>query len=267
MQNSLIPQPPLDALVTPGVEFWVTLINGMVTVVWLGYALLEWRRTGKATFLLLVLGGAAMCTIEPFIDTVGACWFPENAPVAFNFYGRPMPYWLIFSYPNYFGVGAAVIWRMMRAGMTQGKLWKLYIGMFLTDVILEVVLLPFGAYLYYGQQPLVFMHFPVWWATINCCTPIVMAAAMTRFEAYFANGWRQLAIIPLSLTVTMAVNAAIGWPSWLVINTPMSPIITQIGGFASLALSVWLMSMIVKGLATTVEKAEPEVSLMAARAS
>jgi len=263
MQNSLLLQPPLGATVDPRVEFWVTLINVIVGLAWLGYAIVEWRRTGRTTFLLLVLGGAAMCIIEPFIDTVGACWFPQNAPAAFKFYGRPMPYWLIFSYLNYFGVGTAVIWRMMRAGMSRGKLWGLYAGMFIADVILEAVLLPFNSYLYYGSQPLVILHFPIWWAAINSCTPIMLAAAVTRYEAYFSHSWRQLAIIPLSLTITMAVNAAVGWPSWLVINTPVSGLITQIGGLTSIALSIWLTAFIVKEFAAAPAAAAPKLSNLA----
>jgi hypothetical protein len=60
------------------------------------------------------------------------------------------------------------------------------------------------------------------------------------------RGWRQLQIIPLALTVSITVNAAVGWPSWLVINTPVPPLLTQLGGVASFGLSAWFMWIIVQ---------------------
>ncbi len=149
MQNSLVPLPPTGALVDPRVEFWLTLVNVIVGLIWVGYAVFDWRRSGKATYLLILLSGAAMCSIEPFIDTVGACWFPNNTACAFKFYGRPMPYWLIFSYLNYFGAAAAVMWQKMRNGMSRNTLWLFYAGLFIADVALEVALLPFKDYMYY----------------------------------------------------------------------------------------------------------------------
>jgi len=48
------------------------------------------------------------------------------------------------------------------------------------------------------------------------------------------------------LTVSIAVNAGVGWPSWLVINTPVPPLFTELGGLASFGLSAWFMGIIVR---------------------
>jgi hypothetical protein len=240
----LLPQPPFDTLVDPQVELWVTVVTLIGALVAAGFAVRDWRQSGRPTVLLLLIGGAAMTSIEPFIDTVGGCWFPRNGWTAFQTYGRPMPIWLICSYLTYFGGGMAVMWRLMRQGLSRSQLWALYAGGIASDCLLEMTLLHFQPYLYYGPQPLMVAKFPLWWAAINTVTPMAAAAILLRYERFLTAGWRQLQIVPLTLSVSIGMNAVIGWPSWLVINTPVGPLLTQIGGLASFALSAWCMSIV-----------------------
>jgi hypothetical protein len=256
IQNSvLLPQPPFGALVDPAVEFWVTTANIIAGFLGTAYAVYDWRRSGKPTFLLLLLGGAAMTSIEPFIDTVGGCWFPPTAWTAFKTYGRPIPVWLIFSYISYFGIGMGVMWRLMRKGLSRGQLWALYLGGIAADCLLEMVLLQFKPYMYYGRQPLMVLGFPLWWAAINALTPMAAAVLVFRYENYLTRSWRQLLILPMSIAVTMAVNAMVGWPSWMAINTPVPQPITQLGGVASFLFSAWFMSLVVQTVSAEPAKA------------
>ena len=247
----LIPQPPFDSAIDPTVQAWVTGFMAVVAGLALVYALMDWRRSGKPTFLMLYLGGGAMMAFEPLVDTVGGCWFPErNSWVAFHAYGRPLPLWLCLAYFFYFGIGVGVTWRLMRNGLTRMRLWWLFIAGILGDFVLEATLLHFDTYVYYGWQPLVVLNFPLWWGAVNSLIAMVAGAVVYRFETYLRDGARQMLIIPITVSVSAALNTVAGWPSWFVINTEVGAALTQAGGVLTYALSLWFMDMVVSQVAT-----------------
>jgi hypothetical protein len=249
-EQSLLPPPPLAAVVSYGVELNVTVLFAAIALAALVYAVIDWRRSGKPSFLLMFIAGGAMFIVEPMIDTVGGCWFPANSFVAFTAYGRPMPVWLCLTYFFYFGIGVGVVWRGMNRGLSRAQLWSFYCGAMVADVAEEILLLHFKVYLYYGPQPLEVLNFPLWWCAVNGLTTMAAAAVVYRYQAYLMSGWRQLQVIPVVLTVSTAVNCMVGWPSWMAINTPVSPVVTQIAGIGSFCLSLWFMSLVVKAVAT-----------------
>jgi hypothetical protein len=247
--TSLIPQPPFGAVMDPTLQFWVTSVVAAATLSALIYAIIHWRSSGKPTFLLLFLSGGAMMIVEPLVDTASACWFPRvNSWVVFYGYGRPLPLWLCLDYFFYFGIGVGVTWQLMRRGLTRNQLWLLFAGGIIGDFVMEAILLHYNTYYYYGWQPLVVLKFPFWWGPVNSIIVMVAAAVITRFEAQLTSGWRQLQIIPILLTVSTGMNCAAGWPSWLVINTPVGPFLTQVGGIATFALSSWFMWMVIENI-------------------
>ena len=252
-QRILIPQPPFASAIDPTLQFWVTAAMAAAMLVALCYSLLQWRTSGRPTFLLLFLGGGAMMAFEPLVDTVGACWVPErNSWVVFRAYGRPLPLWLCLTYFFYFGIGVGVTWQLMRRGLTRAQLWGLFAAGIAADFVLEATLLHFDTYYYYGWQPLVILKFPLWWGPVNSLITMIAGAVVLRFEAYLTGGWRQLVIIPLTLTVSAAGNTIAGWPSWFVINTDVGFFWTQLGGLATFALAAWYMSLVVESAAHTV---------------
>jgi hypothetical protein len=161
-----------------------------------------------------------------------------------------MPVWLCLTYFFYFGIGVGVVWRMMNRGLSRTQLWSFYFGAVAADVAEETVLLHFKLYMYYGPQPLEVLNFPLWWCAVNGLTTMAAAAIVYRYQAYLMSGWRQLHVIPVVLTVSTAVNCMVGWPSWMAVNTPVSPVVTQLAGIGSFCLSLWFMSLVVKAVAT-----------------
>lgn len=257
-ERILIPQPPFESAIDPTVQFWVTGFMGAAALIALIYALVHWRRSGKPTFLLLFLGGGAMMAFEPLVDTVGACWFPEgNSWIAFWAYGRSLPVWLCLTYFFYFGIGVGVTWQLMRRGLSRGQLWGMFVAGILGDFVMEATLLHFDTWVYYGWQPLVVLKFPFWWGPVNSLITMVAGAVVYRYEAQLTKGWRQLQIIPITLTVSAAVNTMAGWPSWLVINTDLGPVLTQVGGLATFALASWFMWMVINLVAAPVAAQRP----------
>ena len=264
----LIPQPPFDSVIDPTTQRWVTGCVFAVALIALAYSLVQWRRSGKPVFLLLFCGGGAMMAFEPLIDTVGACWFPEvNSWIAFRAYGRPLPAWLCLTYFFYFGIGVGLTWQFMRSGRGRNQLWGLFAVGMVADFILEVILMHFNVYIYYGWQPLILLKFPLWWAPVNSLIVMVCGAVVYRFEDYLTRGWRVLQIVPITLSVSAAINTMAGWPSWLVINTDLGPVATQMGGVATFALSAWFMWLVVEGLTRGAESSHYHVQGLATQSS
>jgi len=247
--SPLIPYPPTDAAIEPLVNYWNTGIMAIAAAAAFIYSLVHWSRSRRPTFLLLYISGGAMMLIEPLVDTVGGCWFPEiNNWIAIKLYGRSLPISLCLVYFVYFGIGVGLTWQLIRRGPSAKLLWLLFIGNLLNDTVLEEVLLHFDVYIYYGWQPLVIIKFPLWWAAVNALITMACAAIIYQFEDYLTAGWRQLLIVPTMLSVSAAVNALAGWPSWLVINSDVGYVFTQLGGITTVVLSIWVMWMICNAL-------------------
>jgi hypothetical protein len=252
----LTPQPPLDMAVDKTAELGITVALAGVVAVALALSFIDWLRTGRPLVLLLMVSGGAIMVFEPMVDTVGGCWFPSNSWTAFEAWGRPMPVWLCLAYFFYFGIATSVIWNGLRRGLTRRQIWLAFCAVMLGDLIFETVLLTMNPYVYYGHQPLVLGKFPLWWMAVNAAIPLVLAALIYQFDSYF-RGWRTLAVIPLALTTSAAVNAAVGWPSWLVINTDVGWVLTQVGGLATLAAACAAVKLVVAVVASPNPHGEP----------
>ncbi len=242
----LTPQPPLDMVVDKTAELGITIALAGIVAVALVFSFIVWFRTGRPLVLLLMVSGGAIMVFEPMVDTVGDCWFPSNSWTAFTAWGRPLPVWLCLAYFFYFGIATSAIWNALRRGLTQRQIWLLFCCVMLGDLIFETVLLTMNPYVYYGHQPLQLGKFPLWWMAVNAAIPLVLAALIYRFDSYF-RGWRTLAVIPLALTTSAAVNAAVGWPSWLVINTDVGWVLTQVGGLATFAAACAVVKLVAVG--------------------
>lgn len=242
----LLPPAPVHSAITPSTQTAVTATMAAFAAGAFVYSLWHWRRSGKPVFLLLFLAGGCMMAMEPAVDTVGGVWFPRvHSWVAFTAYGRPIPVWLCLAYFFYFGIGIGVFWTIIRRGVSARQLWGLFVLGMVGDFVFEAVLLHFNTYIYYGGQPLRALKFPFWWAPVNAVIVLVAATAVARFERQL-TGRRLLLIIPGLVTISAAVNAAVGWPSWLVINSRMSWAPRQVGGLATFALALWLVSLLAR---------------------
>jgi hypothetical protein len=236
-------------------ELGITVTLAGIVAAALVFAVIDWHRTGRPLVALLMVAGGAIMIFEPMVDTVGGCWFPSNSWTAFTAWGRPLPVWLCLAYFFYFGIATSAIWTALRRGVTKRQIWLVFCAAMLADLIFESVLLTMNPYVYYGYQPLLLGKFPLWWMAVNAAVPLVLAALIYQFDKYF-RGWRTVAVIPLALTTSAAVNAAAGWPSWLVINTDLGWLPTQVGGLATFAAA----GVVVKLVATVVSVDAPTQS-------
>ena len=251
----LIPNPPFDMQIDKHAELIITSSLAVIAALGVLYALFHWFRSGRPVVLLLFVAGGCMMVFEPMVDTTGGCWFPANSWLAFTAWGRPIPVWLCLAYFFYFGIASALLWMGLKRGMTRAQIWTSFIGMMIGDLLFESALLTVDPYTYYGHQPLWLANgFPLWWAAVNAGVPMVLGAMVYRFDEFF-RGWRTLAIIPAGLTASAATNAAIGWPSWLVVNSEFGFLATQAGGVATFGFAFAIVAVIANGVARDVPAA------------
>jgi fumarate reductase subunit D len=244
----VLPRIPVNSAITPSTQTAVTITMAAFALGALVYALYHWSRSGKPVFLMLFIAGGCMMAMEAAVDTVGACWFPRrHSWVVFTAYGRPIPLWLCLAYFFYFGILGGVFWTVMRRGIGPRGVWALFAAGIAGDAIFEITLLHFHTYIYYGGQPLRILRFPFWWAPVNSLIVVVVAGAVARFERQL-SGRRALLIVPLAVSVSAAVNAVAGWPSWLVINSRMPWAPRQLGGLATYAVAAAVVSLVARAL-------------------
>lgn len=241
-----LPTPPLHATVGHGAQTGVTIVWAVLAVLTLLFALRHWRTSGRPTFLLLFLAGGLMVFFEPMVDAVGAVWFPTDSTVVFRLYNRVLPLWVLENYFCYFGIGVGATWLALRANATPRRLWTLFALFIACDWGMETILLHLPTiYIYYGHQPLTVDRFPLWWAPVNSLIIIATALAIRQSETAL-RGARQLLIIPIAWTCSAACNAAAGWPSWLVINSHVSPVLRTLGGIATYAAAGWILTILTR---------------------
>lgn len=248
--NFRVPPPPVDMALTPlddRVGFVLMGICTLLVLAGLRFAWGEWRRTGSPILFLIILGGAVTNLAEPFVDLIGACWHPEIGQITlFEHMGRKMPLWLFFPYLAYFGAQAMSLYYVLNKGATTRTMWLWFVIPVIADIVLEECLLSFSdnLYAYYGNQPLRFHVFPMWWSATNTLGIYLSAVVLTLFTPWL-KGWR-LAFVPFSTILCYtAASGVVGFPSAVVINSDFPFWATQLGG----VLTFVIAAVIVHGFA------------------
>lgn len=249
-----LPEPPIAAPANVAVDFWATIIYSSFALCALLYGLYYWRKTGKPIIVLMLMGGALCSMVEPFVNVVGAVWHPMvNQVTAFTLMGRGMPWFLVTGYIFYFGVLGSLTYLAFQKGVTTRQFWLWATVPMLVDVVMEELMLYWDLYYYYGEQPLILINkLPLWWVPCNSLGE-VLGVCLVLKAAPVLKGWRQL-FIPILIPICDAVAySAISLPSWWVVNTPVSPWVTQLGGLATCGLAL----MVLYGLSKVIPTDSP----------
>lgn len=241
----MLPVPPVSAVAPTSFSYWCTLTYSLISIVALIFAFIYWRKSGKPILIVIIIAGGMTGFIEPLVDLLGACWHPRTGhAIAYELMGRPIPWWIVAVYFAYFGALGILNYIAFEKGvkMWQVKLW--FVVPMLADVIVELIMLPTGLYIYYGQQPLViFGWLPAWWVPCNSMGQflgITSAVLMVKYLPRFNVLWL-LIIFPIADVVGYALIAI---PSWIVINTPSPNWLVQLGGVATFFLAFMVIHLV-----------------------
>lgn len=247
------PQGPQDMVFPHTAHVWADAVIGAVAIGLFVFALIDWRRTGSALGVLLLIGGGIALLNEPVDDIMGLVWHPRPGQnTVINTIG-PVPLWGLPTYVIFFGGIPWILLRELRRGrFTIRKFW-IGIGItFLCDLLIEVPLLQADLYTYYadGSVPMSIAGFPLYWLLINTTGPIFCAAILFAAPNYF-TGWRTPFVVLLPLVADASCSIAVGLPVYTALHAPDATALMRWGGaalscviglFILDALSKWIMA-------------------------
>lgn len=204
--------------------------------------------------LLCLLGGAVALAFEPIVDVLGLCYFPEEGSIhAFTVFGRALPLFMVLVYPWYVGGSAYLAYRLFQRGMAMKGVFLFWALEALQDVVVETPGIWMDAYTYYGDQPLDFWGFPLWWPIVNPLSAMIGGLLVLK-TLPLLHGWRRLGVIALVPAGCGFANAACAWPVWLALNSDLGMVPKTAAALVTLSLSLFGVWLIGKAVATTPDR-------------
>lgn len=217
--------PPLDMRAAMGAQDVMQYAVGAVVVAMLVGAVLHWRRSGRPTGLLLLVGGLFCSLNEALVDLLGHCYFPKDYGIAYTAYGYSVPWWVVTAYVAYFGGLTWLQSEFLRSGATRARVWQGIAAVWVLNVILELPPLANGVYVYYGDQPFQVGGFPLNWLVINALGSLFAAVVVARWSTWFTGARQALLVavpyatyfaswaahLPLFGTINAEVPSAVRW--------------------------------------------------------
>jgi hypothetical protein len=184
---------------------------------------------------VVVCIGALVCAFnEPIYDLLGKIVYAENHPMAYNYFGRDIPWFLVIGYLPWVGLLPYVIARAMRDGVPRRTLHLFAFGSFVSVVIIETLGTHFGAWAYYGDVPLKFLVVAPQMAPVPIVGGLLLFAVADRLA-----GWKRVAAAFAISTVALPmVFASASWPLYVGLNSDLPVTVNWLLGIAMLGLTV-----------------------------
>jgi hypothetical protein len=246
----MVSVPPIDRETMPGsAETLFTFVTGVPMVLVLGLALWMLVRRREPLLLLCFVGGGLASFFEPVADLLSCLYFPgAGQNTAYETFGRPIPWALVFAYPWYVGGQGYLTYRLLSHGVTARRIWLLWAAFSLSDVLVETPGVLSGFHVYYGHQPFNPWGFPLWQAAVQSLMPLVAGALVFGVVRRVGGGWRLLLVIPLIPMADGMVNAGLALPVWTTLGSDLSLAANYVGGTLSIglaAVAVWVLTLLV----------------------
>jgi hypothetical protein len=254
-----IAEPPWE-MATPATA--QTIITAILAVVVAGFvvaALLDWRRSGKPTFLLVLIGGYVCSFNEATVDVLGHCFFPNDGWLGYMAFGRGVPIWVVLAYIVFFGALSYVMALAFERGATRRAMWSGIAIFGVLNVLLEIPMLSAGLYVYYGDQPFEIGGFPVIWLVINSLGSLFGAVVITRLSWFF-TGARQLLLVFVPFATYMS-SWVLAMPHFLITNTDAPAGVRLAAAVISMALGLAAIDVLIRigtGQRTAPVASQPE---------
>jgi hypothetical protein len=232
----------------------VTLWASFIT---LGICLIFAARMGAKykTLVPVLFFVAGFCNIvlEPFVDRLGHCIFAIQGQLTlFETNGHPIPLFAAVIYSFYFGAIWLILYpRYLKKSLTSSFIWKLYLANCLFAFVLEILPVKYGLWVYYGHQPL-WLGPPtlsLFWTMLNPVCILTGFTFITRLH-YMLRGWKQILLIPLSMSGAIMGHIGAGFPYYSVANSSLntSPLIIQLSGILSIGMGLLIVKVCIDSL-------------------
>lgn len=194
--------------------------------------------------IVIYLGGGIAYIAEPLVDVLGLVWFPPNGINAiFESMGRKVPVFGFLAYAWFLGGLSYVVYDRLKKGMTMKGVWIMFGILVVVECFLEIPGLHMGAYTYYGNQPFIFLKFPMWWPVVNATAPMVAGALVYRMEPHVKPILQPIFVYAVCLSNSL-VMAGSAMPLFFVLNTDASLTVTHLVGLLTVATACFFVYMV-----------------------
>jgi hypothetical protein len=232
-----------------GAQTLFTVVTGVPMVIVFAVAVSMLVRRRDPLLLVCFLGGGLAAFFEPVADLLSCLYFPGmDQNTAYETFGRPIPWALVFAYPWYVGGQGYLTYRLFAKGIEAKQVFLLWGAFALSDVLVETPGVLSGFHTYYGHQPFDLWGFPLWQAAVQSVMPMAAGALVYAVRPRLGSGWRLLAIIPLIPMADGMVNAGLALPVWTTLGSDLSLAANYVGGTLAVGMSavgVWVLSVLV----------------------
>ena len=237
-------EPPWGMTTPATPQTIITVVLGIVVAGFVIAALFDWRRIGRPTFLLMIVGGYVCSFNEPLIDFLCHCYFPADGWIGHTVFNRAIPVWVILAYVVFYGALTYVLSVAFHKGITRRTLW-ISIGIWgALNLAMEIPLLGSGLYLYYGDQPFLVGGFPISQLVFNALGSLLGAVVITRL-AWLFTGARQLLLLGVPF-VTFMSSWVLGMPFFLVLGTDAPHGLRMVAAAVSMALGLIAIDVLIR---------------------
>jgi hypothetical protein len=227
--------PDLHSRVSPGL---VLALFGAVALASAVYAIyLAVRRRDLVPVVVCV--GALVCAFnEPIYDLLGKIVYAGNHPMAYSYFGRDIPWFLVVGYLPWVGLLPYLISRAMRDGVPRSRLHLLAFASFVSVVVVETFGNSVDAWTYYGDAPLKFLVVAPQMAPVPIVGGFLLFAVADRLA-----GWKRvLAAFAISTVALPMVFASASWPLYVGLNADLPAVVDWLLGIAMLSLTVGMVA-------------------------
>jgi hypothetical protein len=255
---AIVDQPPVDLTTPVPVQTTAQLAIGAVVVAMLAGALWHWRRSGRPTGVLLLIGGLFCSLNEALVDVLGHCFFPLDGAMGYTAFGRGVPWWVVTAYVGFFGGLTWLNSELIRSGATRQKMWTAIGVVWVLNLLLEMPILANGLYLYYGDQPFMVGGFPLNWLVINSLGSLFASVAVARFAHAF-TGARSV-LLPAVPYATYFASWVCHLPLFTILNAEVSRPLRWAAAVVSALLGLAAMDALVRlGVGSAARTSAPDV--------
>lgn len=228
--------PVLHSKAPPGVVLGAFAAVALASAVYAVYLALDRRDLVPVVVCL----GALVCAFnEPIYDILGKIVYAGNHSMAYTYFGREIPWFLVIGYLPWVGLLPYVLAQAMREGISRRTLHLLAFGSFVSVVIVETLGTHFDAWAYYGDAPLKFL------VVAPQMAPVPIVGGFLLFAvADGLVGWkRMVAAFAISTVALPMVFASASWPLYVGLNAELPTAVNWLLGIGMLTLTAGTVSV------------------------
>ncbi|HEY2202991.1 MAG TPA: hypothetical protein VGH99_00750 [Pseudonocardia sp.] len=240
------PLDPTSGIPVPPRDLAYRATSNTLSIVWaacggvsaLIYSVREYVKTRSLIPFFLVLSAPLIAFPATVADVLGGAYMADGPHFdTVTILGRHMGLF-VFAVWIDFGIFMYVIFTALGRGARTRVLWLLVAVSCVGDIVSEELMLPFGSYRYYGNQPLVLIHqLPWWWVPCNVVGCFLAATLAHRYR-HLLTGWRASAMLVITPVSVLGVYGFTAMPSFIAVNGNHPWLVTQVLGLLTVALGV-----------------------------